>query len=62
VAGVGFQRVAVNSAPGLLIRHSLSGNGTYSFEIEADRIRAIFVRNPDKLRGFSRACPEFDRV
>jgi len=45
--------VAVNGGPGLLMRHPLSGNGTYSFEIENGRIRAIYVvRNPDKLRGF----------
>ena len=43
----------INGAPGLLIRHPLAGNGTYSFDIEDGRIRTIFVmRNPDKLRGF----------
>jgi RNA polymerase sigma-70 factor (ECF subfamily) len=48
-----FDLVAVNGAPGLLMRHPLSGNGTYSFEIEKGRIRAIYVvRNPDKLRRF----------
>ena len=48
-----FQLVAVNGAPGLLIRHPLSGDGTYSFDIERGRIRTIYVmRNPDKLRGF----------
>jgi RNA polymerase sigma-70 factor (ECF subfamily) len=48
-----FHLVAVNGAPGLLMRHPLSGNGTYSFEIEKGRIRAIYVvRNPDKLRRF----------
>ena len=48
-----FQLVAINGAPGLLIRHPLSGDGTYSFDIEEGRIRTIYVmRNPDKLRGF----------
>jgi RNA polymerase sigma-70 factor (ECF subfamily) len=48
-----FQLVTINGAPGLLLRHPLSGNGTYSFDIADGRIRAIYVvRNPDKLRGF----------
>ena len=48
-----FQLVAINGAPGLLIRHPLSGDGTYSFDIEDGRIRAVYVmRNPDKLRAF----------
>ena len=48
-----FQLVMINGAPGLLLRHPLSGNGTYSFDIADGRIRAIYVvRNPDKLRGF----------
>jgi RNA polymerase sigma-70 factor (ECF subfamily) len=48
-----FQLVTINGAPGLLLRHPLSGDGTYSFDIADDRIRAIYVvRNPDKLRGF----------
>lgn len=48
-----FQLVTVNGAPGLLMRHPISGNGTYSFDITDGRIRAIYgVRNPDKLRGF----------
>ena len=48
-----FQLVTINGAPGLLMRHSISGNGTYSFDIADGRIRAIYVvRNPDKLRGF----------
>ena len=48
-----FALVAVNGAPGLLMRHPRSGIGTYSFDIEDGRIRTIFVvRNPDKLRGF----------
>jgi RNA polymerase sigma-70 factor, ECF subfamily len=48
-----FQLVTINGAPGLLMRHPISGDGTYSFDIADGRIRAIFVvRNPDKLRGF----------
>lgn len=48
-----FQLVAVNGAPGLLMRHPIAGTGTYSFDIVDGRIRAIYVvRNPDKLRGF----------
>ena len=48
-----FQLVTINGVPGLLLRHPLSGNGTYSFDIADGRIRAIYVvRNPDKLRGF----------
>ena len=48
-----FQLVTINDAPGLLMRHPISGNGTYSFDIVDGRIRAIYVvRNPDKLRGF----------
>ena len=48
-----FQLVTINGAPGLLMRHPISGNGTYSFDIADGRIRAIYVvRNPDKLRGF----------
>ena len=48
-----FQLVTINGTPGLLMRHPLSGNGTYSFDIADGRIRAIYVvRNPDKLRGF----------
>jgi RNA polymerase sigma-70 factor, ECF subfamily len=47
------QLVTINGAPGLLLRHPISGNGTYSFDIADGRIRAIYVvRNPDKLRGF----------
>jgi hypothetical protein len=39
--------------PGLLLRHALAGDGAYTFDIDAGRIRAVFVvRNPDKLRGF----------
>ena len=48
-----LQLIAINGAPGLLMRHRISGNGTYSFDIADGRIRAIYVvRNPDKLRGF----------
>ena len=48
-----FQMVTINGQPGLLMRHRRSGNGTYSFDIEDGRIRAIYVvRNPDKLRAF----------
>jgi RNA polymerase sigma-70 factor (ECF subfamily) len=47
------QLVTINGAPGLLLRHPIFGDGTYSFDIAAGRIRAIYVvRNPDKLRGF----------
>jgi RNA polymerase sigma-70 factor (ECF subfamily) len=48
-----FRLVTINGAPGLLMRHPLAGNGTYSFDIADGRIRTIYVvRNPDKLRGF----------
>lgn len=48
-----LQLVTINGEPGLLMRHPISGNGTYSFDIEKGRIRAIYVvRNPDKLRAF----------
>ncbi len=48
-----FQLVMINGTAGLLMRHPISGNGTYSFDIVDGRIRAIYVvRNPDKLRGF----------
>jgi RNA polymerase sigma-70 factor (ECF subfamily) len=47
------QIVTINGAPGLLLRHPMFGDGTYSFDIADGRIRAIYVvRNPDKLRGF----------
>lgn len=47
------QLVTVNGATGLLLRHPIFGDGTYSFDIADGRIRAIYVvRNPDKLRGF----------
>ena len=45
--------VTINGAPGLLVRHPVTGDGTYSFDIADGRIRGIYVvRNPDKLRGF----------
>jgi RNA polymerase sigma-70 factor (ECF subfamily) len=48
-----LQLVTINGTPGLLMRHPISGDGTYSFDIADGRIRAIYVvRNPDKLRGF----------
>jgi RNA polymerase sigma-70 factor (ECF subfamily) len=48
-----FELVTINGAPGLLLRHPIAGNGTYSFDIVDGRIRTIYVvRNPDKLRGF----------
>ena len=48
-----FRLVTINGTPGLLLRHPIAGNGTYSFDIVDGRIRAIYVvRNPDKLRGF----------
>jgi RNA polymerase sigma-70 factor (ECF subfamily) len=47
------QIVTINGAPGLLLRHPIVGDSTYSFDIADGRIRAIYVvRNPDKLRGF----------
>jgi RNA polymerase sigma-70 factor (ECF subfamily) len=47
------QLVTINGTPGLLVRHPITGNGTYSFDIINGRIRGIYVvRNPDKLRGF----------
>ena len=48
-----FELVTVNGTPGLLLRHPIAGDGTYSFDIVGGRIRAIHVmRNPDKLRRF----------
>lgn len=48
-----FALVTVNGAPGLLLRHPIAGDGTYSFDIVGGRIRAVYVmRNPDKLRWF----------
>jgi RNA polymerase sigma-70 factor (ECF subfamily) len=48
-----FHLVTVNGTPGLLLRHPIAGDGTYSFDIAGGRIRAIYVvRNPDKLRRF----------
>jgi RNA polymerase sigma-70 factor, ECF subfamily len=47
------QVVTINGAPGLLLRHPISGNATCSFDIAGGRIRAIYVvRDPDKLRRF----------
>jgi RNA polymerase sigma-70 factor (ECF subfamily) len=55
-----FQLVTINGTPGLLMRHPIAGNGTYSFEIVDGRIRAVYVvRNPDKLRGFLERTPVF---
>ena len=48
-----FRLMTVNGTPGLLLRHPIAGDGTYSFDIVDGRIRAIYVvRNPDKLRRF----------
>jgi len=48
-----FELVTVNGTPGLLLRHPIAGDGTYSFDIVGGRIRTIYVmRNPDKLRRF----------
>jgi RNA polymerase sigma-70 factor (ECF subfamily) len=48
-----FQLVTVNGTPGLLLRHPIAGDGTFSFDIVGGRIRALYVvRNPDKLRRF----------
>ena len=48
-----FELVTVNGTPGLLLRHPIAGDGTYSFDIVGGRIRAIYVmRNPEKLRRF----------
>jgi RNA polymerase sigma-70 factor (ECF subfamily) len=48
-----FHLVTINGEAGLLLRHPIAGDGTYSFDIADGRIRAIYVvRNPDKLRGF----------
>jgi RNA polymerase sigma-70 factor (ECF subfamily) len=53
VAESDYTLLTINGAPGLLMRHPLAGDGTYSFDIAGGRIRAIYVvRNPDKLRGF----------
>jgi RNA polymerase sigma-70 factor (ECF subfamily) len=48
-----LQLVTINGATGLLMRHPVAGDGTYSLDITDGRIRTIYVmRNPDKLRGF----------
>lgn len=45
------RRVVINGAPGLLMIHEGQPHYAFSFEIEADRVRAIYiVCNPDKLR------------
>src|SRR3954470_12176148 len=47
------QLVTINGAPGLLVRHPISGNATCSFDIDGGRIRAIYVvREAEKLQGF----------
>jgi len=47
------QLVTINGAPGLLVRHPISGNATCSFDIDGGRIRAIYVvRDAEKLQGF----------
>ena len=47
-----FQLVTINGAPGLLMRHPISGNGTYSFDIADGRIRAIYImRNQTSCVG-----------
>jgi RNA polymerase sigma-70 factor, ECF subfamily len=47
------QLVTINGASGLVMRSPTAGNGTWSFDIDNGRIRAIYVvRNPDKLRAF----------
>jgi hypothetical protein len=38
-----FQLVTVNGTAGLLLRHPIAGDGTYSFDIVGGRIRAIYV-------------------
>lgn len=50
--------VTINGAPGLVVRHPIVGDGSYSFDIVDGRIRAIYVvRNPDKLRKFLEQLP-----
>jgi RNA polymerase sigma-70 factor, ECF subfamily len=47
------QLVMINGAPGLLVRHPISGNATCSFDITGGRIRGIYVvRDAEKLRRF----------
>src|SRR3954471_10293365 len=47
------QLVTINGAPGLLVRHPISGNATCSFDIAEGRIRGIYVvRDAEKLRAF----------
>src|SRR3954471_23135653 len=47
------QLLTINGAPGLLVRHPISGNAPCSFDIAEGRIRGIYVvRDAEKLRGF----------
>src|SRR3954469_13402356 len=47
------QLVTINGAPGLLVRHPISGDATCSFDIAEGRIRGIYVvRDAEKLRAF----------
>jgi RNA polymerase sigma-70 factor (ECF subfamily) len=47
-----FELVTINGAPGLLMRHPITRDGSYSLDCADGRIRAIYVvRNPHKLRG-----------
>ena len=47
------QLVTINGAPGLLMRHPVSGSATCSFDIAGGRIRGIYVvRDAEKLRRF----------
>jgi RNA polymerase sigma-70 factor (ECF subfamily) len=47
------QLVMINGAPGLLMRHPISGNATCSFDIAGGRIRGLYVvRDAEKLRRF----------
>ena len=55
-----FELVSINGAAGLLLRHPISGNGTYSFDIADGRIRAIYVVRAHALSAQRRGQP--DRV
>ena len=48
-----FQLVTINGAPGLLMRHPISGNGTYSFDIADGRIRFTSCATPTSCVGSS---------
>jgi RNA polymerase sigma-70 factor (ECF subfamily) len=51
VAGVTLRFATINGLPGLIIHGDDGSIQSTAFEIEGDRIRAIYVvRNPDKLR------------